>query len=73
MKSREHFLTSTNILIQFGFRSGYSTSDPVLLFIDHCGHSLDKRVHTCSNCNELNNIISPFSLEAVECEHLLFC
>ena len=27
----------------------------------------------CSNCNKLNNIISPFSLEAVECEHLLFC
>ena len=29
----------------------------------------------CSNCNELNNIISPFSLnslEAVECEYL-FC
>ena len=27
----------------------------------------------CSNCNELNKIISPFSPEAVECEHLLFC
>ena len=49
MKSRaEHFLTSTSVLYsnQFGFRSNYSTSDPVLQFIDHCGHSLDKKVHT---------------------------
>ena len=28
---------------------------------------------TCSNCNILNNINYPFSLEAVECERLLFC
>ena len=28
---------------------------------------------SCSNCTKLNNIIYPFSLEAVECEHLLFC
>ena len=27
----------------------------------------------CSNCNKLNNISYPFSLEAVECERLLFC
>ena len=27
----------------------------------------------CSNCNKLNNINYPFSLEAVECERLLFC
>ena len=27
----------------------------------------------CSNFNELNNIISPFNLETVECEHLLIC
>ena len=49
MKSKaEHFLTSTNVLYsnQFGFRSDYNTSDPVLQFIDHCGHSLDKKVHT---------------------------
>ena len=26
-----------------------------------------------SNCNELNSIIYLFSLEAVECEHLLIC
>ena len=30
-------------------------------------------VHICSNCNKLNNISYPFSLEAVECERLLFC
>ena len=30
-------------------------------------------VFKCSSCNKLNNIIYPFSLEAVECEHLLFC
>ena len=49
MKSRaEHILTSINVLYsnQFGFRSNYSTSDPVLQFIDHCVHSLDKKVHT---------------------------
>ena len=27
----------------------------------------------CSNCNKLTNINYPFSLEAVECERLLFC
>ena len=27
----------------------------------------------CSNCNTLNNISYAFSLEAVECERLLFC
>ena len=27
----------------------------------------------CSNCNKLNKINYPFSLEAVECERLLFC
>ena len=27
----------------------------------------------CSNCNKLNNINYPFSLEAVKCERLLFC
>ena len=37
-------------------------------------HALSKEfTPLCSNCNELNNIIFPFSLEAVECEHLLFC
>ena len=28
---------------------------------------------SCSNCKKLNNINYPFSLEAVECERLLFC
>ena len=30
-------------------------------------------VSNCSNCNKLNNINYPFSLEAVESERLLFC
>ena len=30
-------------------------------------------ISNCSNCNTLNNISYPFSLEAVECERLLFC
>ena len=35
-------------------------------------NTLDDLVY-CSNCNKLNNINYPFSLEAVECECLLFC
>ena len=38
----------------------------------HMFSDLKNNIRYCSNCNELNNIISPFNLEAVECEHL-FC
>ena len=31
------------------------------------------QIDLCSNCDKLNNINYPFSLEAVECERLLFC
>ena len=44
------FIDSNKILYerQFGFRSGLSTDDAVLEFVDSCSSELDKKQHTIS-------------------------
>ena len=48
MKVRaDSFISMNNVLYnkQFGFRAGYSTSDTVVEFIDHCTASLDSKLY----------------------------
>ena len=44
----ETFISSNNVLypLQFGFRSGFDTSDAVLEFVDRCSTALDNKLHT---------------------------
>ena len=57
----------------------YCFKQSIILKVHSFNSSVNKKLASnyiagiCSNCNELNNIISLFNLEAVECEHVLFC
>ena len=87
VRLRRFFLTSDTIEISclvFSCRNlnklslkfeSYSKSKKknIYIYIYKSAHSDKKCLCHCSNCNKLTNINYPFSLEAVECEHLLFC